>query len=75
MVLQTISMRKETLNNHKIVSEEIERRVRMLINAKERQLLEMQRLEEARKKLQNDVENKAEKLDEINNKQEELTKR
>lgn len=75
MVLQTISMRRDTLNNHKIVAEEIERRVRMLISAKERQLLEMQRLEEARKKLQDDVENKAEKLDEINNKQEELTKR
>lgn len=75
MVLQTISMRKETLNNHKIAAEEIERRVRMLTCAKDRQLLEMQRLEEARKKLQDDVENKAEKLDEINNKQEELTKR
>jgi len=75
MVLQTISMRRGTLNNHKIVSEEIERRVRMLTKAKDRQLQEMQRLEEARQKLQADVENKAEKLDEINNKQEELTQR
>lgn len=75
MVLQTMSMRKDTLNNHKIVAEEIERRVRMLVKAKERQLIEMQRLEEARQKLQDDVENKAEKLDEINNKQEEFTKR
>lgn len=75
MVLQAISMRRDTLNSHKIVADEIERRVRMLVNAKERQLSEMQRLEEARKKLQDDVENKAEKLDEINNKQEELTKR
>lgn len=75
MVLQTLDMRRETLNNHKIVAEEIERRVRMLSSAKERQLLEMDRLEEARKRLQNDVENKAEKLDEINNKQEEFTKR
>jgi len=75
MVLQTMNMRRGTLNNHKIVSEEIERRVRMLAKAKERQLQEMQRLEEARQKLQEDVENKAEKLDEINNKQEELTQR
>lgn len=75
MVLQTMSMRKDTLNNHKIVAEEIERRVRMLVKAKERQLIELQRLEEARQKLQDDVENKAEKLDEINNKQEEFTKR
>jgi len=75
MVLQTLSMRKDTLNNHKIVATEIERRVRMLFNAKERQLSELQRLEEARQKLQADVENKAEKLDEINNKQEDLTKR
>lgn len=75
MVLQNMSMRRETLNNHQIVAEEIERRVRMLSNAKERQLLEMQRLEDVRQKLQDDVENKAEKLDEINNKQEELTKR
>lgn len=75
MVLQTLGMRRETLNNHKIVAEEMERRVRMLSSAKERQLLEMERLEEARKRLQNDVENKAEKLDEINNKQEEFTKR
>jgi len=75
MVLQTLDMRRVTLNNHKIVAEEIERRVRMLSSAKERQLLEMDRLEEARKRLQNDVENKAEKLDEINNKQEEFTKR
>lgn len=75
MVLQTMSMRKDTLNNHKIVAEEIERRVHMLVKAKERQLIEMQRLEEAKQKLQDDVENKAEKLDEINNKQEEFTKR
>jgi len=75
MVLQTINMRRGTLNNHKIVSEEIERRVSMLTKAKDRQLQEMQRLEEARQKLQADVENKAEKLDEINNKQEELTQR
>ncbi|XP_060878477.1 nuclear pore complex protein Nup88 [Metopolophium dirhodum] len=75
MVLQTMNMRRGTLNNHKIVSEEIERRVRMLAKAKERQLQEMQRLEEARKKLQDDVENKAEKLDEISNKQEKLTQR
>jgi hypothetical protein len=75
MVLQNMSMRRETLNNHQIVAEEIERRVRMLSNAKERQFLEMQRLEDVRQKLQDDVENKAEKLDEINNKQEELTKR
>lgn len=75
MVLQTMNMRRGTLNNHKIVSEEIERRVRMLAKAKERQLQEMQRLEEARQKLQDDVENKAEKLDEINNKQEKLTQR
>lgn len=68
-------MRRGTLNNHKIVSEEIERRVNMLTKAKDRQLQEMQRLEEARQKLQADVENKAEKLDEINNKQEELTQR
>jgi len=70
-----MSIQRVTLNNHKIVSEEIERRVRMLSKAKDRQLLEMQRLEEARQKLQDDVENKAEKLDEINNKQEELTQR
>lgn len=75
MVLQTLSMRRITLNNHKIVASEIERRVRMLSNAKNRQLSEMQRLEEARQKLQNDVENKAEKLDEISNKQEEFTMR
>lgn len=75
MVLQTISMRKNTLNNHKIVATEIERRVRMLSNAKERQLSEMRRLEEFRQKLQADVENRAEKLDEINNKQEDFTKR
>lgn len=75
MVLQTLSMRRDTLNNHKIVAEEIERRVRMLNNAKERQLLEMQRLDDIRQRLQNDVENKAEKLDEISNKQEEFTKR
>lgn len=75
MVLQTMNIRRGTLNNHKIVSEEIERRVRMLTKAKERQLLEMERLEDARQKLQDDVENKAEKLDEINNKQEELTQR
>jgi len=68
-------MRKDTLNNHKIVAAEIERRVRMLFNAKERQLSEMLRLEQARQKLQADVENKAEKLDEINNKQENYTKR
>jgi len=70
-----MNIQRVTLNNHKIVSEEIERRVRMLSKAKDRQLLEMQRLEEARQKLQDDVENKAEKLDEINNKQEELTQR
>lgn len=75
MVLQNMSLRKNTLHNHKIVAEEIEHRVSMLTKAKERQLLEMQRLEDAREKLQNDVENKAEKLDEISNKQEELTKR
>lgn len=75
MILQTLSMRRDTINNHKIVAEEIERRVRMLSNNKERQLVEMQRLEDARQKLQDDVENKAEKLDEINNKQEEFTKR
>ncbi|XP_050544889.1 nuclear pore complex protein Nup88 [Daktulosphaira vitifoliae] len=76
MILQSMTtMREDTIKKHKTVSEEIERRVRMLINAKERQLLEMQKLEEARLKLQEDVENKAEKLDEINNKQEELTKR
>lgn len=75
MVLQALSIRKETLNNHTIVAEEIERRVHILIKAKERQFLEMQRLENERQKLQNDVENKAEKLDEISNKQEELTKR
>lgn len=75
MVLQNMSLRKGTLNNHKIVAEEIEKRVRTLSKAKERQLLEMERLEEAKKKLQNDVENKAEKLDEISNNQEELTKR
>jgi len=68
-------MRRGTLNNHKIVAEEIQRRVNMLTKAKDRQLQEMQRLEEARQKLQADVENKAEKLDEINNKQEELTQR
>lgn len=73
--LQTINMRRGTLNNHKIVAEEIQRRVNMLTKAKDRQLQEMQRLEEARQKLQADVENKAEKLDEINNKQEELTQR
>ncbi|XP_050434553.1 nuclear pore complex protein Nup88 [Adelges cooleyi] len=76
MVLQAMTtMREDTLKKHKTVSEEIERRVRMLSKAKERQLLEMKQLEEARQKLQNDVENKAEKLDEIANKQEELTKR
>lgn len=75
MVLQTLGMRRGTLNNHKIVAEEIERRVRMLSNAKDRQLLEMQRLDDIRQRLQNDVENKAEKLDEISNKQEEFTKR
>lgn len=75
MVLQNMGMRKDTLNNHQIVAEEIERRVRMLSSAKERLILEMQRLEDIRQKLQDDVENKAEKLDEINNKQEELTKR
>lgn len=75
MVLQTLSMRRITLNNHKIVASEIERRVRMLSNAKDRQLLEIQRLEEVRQKLQDDVENKAEKLDEISNKQEEFTMR
>jgi len=75
MVLQTMNMRRGTLNNHKIVAEEIERRVRMLAKAKERQLQEMQRLEEARQKLQVDVENKAEKLDEISHKQEKLTQR
>lgn len=75
MVLQTLGMRRDTLNNHKIVAEEIERRVRMLSNAKDRQLLEMQRLDDIRQRLQNDVENKAEKLDEISNKQEEFTKR
>lgn len=75
VVLQTMGMRRDTLNNHRIVAEEIERRVRMLSNAKDRQLSEMQRLEGARQKLQNDVENKAEKLDEINNKQEDLTRR
>lgn len=75
MILQTIGSRQETLNNHKIVAEEIERRINVLSKAKERQLLEMQLLEEARQKLQVDVENKAEKLDEINNKQEDFTKR
>lgn len=75
MVLQTLSVRKDTLNNHKIVAEEIERRVHLLSKAKERQLVEMERLEDVRRQLQVDVENKAEKLDEINNKQEEFTKR
>ncbi|KAF0770286.1 nuclear pore complex protein Nup88-like [Aphis craccivora] len=75
IVLQTMGIQRVTLRNHKIVSEEIERRVRMLSKAKDRQLQEMQRLEEARQKLQDDVENKAEKLDEINNKQEDLTQR
>jgi len=70
-----MGIQRVTLRNHKIVSEEIERRVRMLSKAKDRQLQEMQRLEEARQKLQDDVENKAEKLDEINNKQEDLTQR
>lgn len=70
-----MNIQRVSLNNHKIVSEEIERRVRMLSKAKDRQLQEMQRLEEARQKLQDDVENKAEKFDEINNKQEELTQR
>lgn len=70
-----MNMRRGTLNNHKIVSEEIERRVHMLTKAKERQLQEMEHLEEARKKLQDDVEIKAEKLDEISNRQEKLTQR
>ncbi|KAL4113472.1 hypothetical protein QTP88_017087 [Uroleucon formosanum] len=74
-VLQTMNMRRGTLNNHKIVSEEIERRVHMLTKAKERQIQEMEHLEVARKKLQDDIEIKAEKLDEISNKQEKLTQR
>lgn len=68
-------MRRDTVYYHKVVAEEIERRVGLLVKAKDRQLLDMKKLEEIRQKLQTDVENKAEKLDEINNKQEELTKR
>lgn len=68
-------MRKETLIIHKNVAEEIEKRVNLLVKAKDRHLLDMKNLEEFRQTLQTDVENKAEKLDEINNKQEELTKR
>jgi len=75
MVLQTLNMRRETLNNHKVVAEEIERRVNILKKAKMRQLIEMERLEDSRQKLQDDVESKAEKLDEINNRQEDFTKR
>lgn len=75
MILQTLGSRRETLKNHKIVAEEIERRVQLLFKAKERQLKEMQLLEEARQRLQVNVENKAELLDEINNKQEEYSKR
>lgn len=75
MILQTICNRRETLKRHKIVADEIERRVQLLFRAKERHLKEIQQLEEARQRLQVNVENKAELLDETNNKQEDYCKR